>query len=801
MTDKPTYAELEKRIAELEGQILKSEDSALYFTKTQMALNSILSAAPMGIGLVAERKLLWVNQKLCEMVGYKKEELLGRSARILYPTQEEFLRIGREKYAEIVRDGSVSIETRLARKNGQVINVFMSSAPINPDNISEGVTFTVIDISETRRVVEEQQKLVALIEHSNDFIGICTASGKALHINKSGLLLTGLNEGRQNWGEAIFDSDENGITITEEKILPIVLSQGFWKGEGHVRNFQTGRRIPMDISVFPILHPVTGSIMCIGTVMRDITDQKISEQTLIKERNRAQMYLDTAGVILLALDLEGNIQSINKKGCEVIGYSEQEVLHANWFDRVLPKERIAEVRAAFNEMTKNGLLQPEDYEYSIWTKDGRERNIIWHNTLLKTDSGEIESIFCSGLDVTERNQMEKEKEELQIQLIKTQKMEAIGVLAGGIAHDFNNILLPILGYTELLLENTGEDSQTREILNQILQAAKRARSLVKQILIFSRQENQEIRPVNVGLVLNEVLKLIRSTLPTTIEIRHYISNRCGLVLADPTQIHQITMNLVTNAYHAMEEAGGQLHIRLMQEDPIKADTPEPSPVHPVRHVCLSVSDTGAGMEKQVLDRIFDPYFTTKKKGKGTGLGLSVVHGIVKSIKGDIEVNSTPGEGTVFKVYLPVIDTEEQDQGLQPPSQGYARGNERILLVDDESQIIQMESQRLEYLGYEVTSRAGSLEALELFRGRPDQFDLVITDMTMPKMTGGQLAQKILEIRPDIPIIICSGFSEKINAETAREMGVRGFVQKPILINEISAIIRKILDADRMEAGR
>jgi PAS domain S-box-containing protein len=661
MADQPTYEELLQRVADLENRLKQTENSDHSLKQTRLALNSILSAAPMGIGLVSNRVLLWVNQKVCDMVGCTREELMGQSARVLYPSEEEFLRVGKEKYGAIARNGWGSVETCFAHKNGGLIHVLLSSVPVNPEDLSEGVTFTALDITETKQ-----------------------------------------------------------------------------------------------------------------------------------ERDRVRMYLDTAEVILLALDQEGNIRLINKKGCEAIGTSEAGVLGQNWFEGFLPESRRENAKQAFRDMLTGSERHLADYESVIKNRLGEELDILWHNTLLRSPTGNVEGVFCSGLDITERNRMEREKEELQLQLIKTQKMEAIGVLAGGIAHDFNNILLPILGYTELLIESCGEDSSTREILNQILLAATRARSLVKQILTFSRQENTDIKPMDVGQVLGEVVKLIRSSLPSTIDVRQYISNKCGLVMADPSQIHQITMNLVTNAFHAMEENGGQLFIKLTDTD-LRQGPGSDAMISPGRYVCLMVSDTGKGMEQHVMSRIFDPYFTTKKKGKGTGLGLSVVHGIVKSYGGDIEVESTPGEGTVFRVYLPVIQRMEQGQGETDSRRDYARGTERILLVDDESQIIQMESQRLEYLGYHVTSRTNSLEALELFKENPDRFDLVITDMTMPKMTGGQLSQNLLAIRPDLPIILCTGFSEQINAEKAKALGVRGFIQKPILLNEISSLIREVLD--------
>ncbi len=393
----------------------------------------------------------------------------------------------------------------------------------------------------------------------------------------------------------------------------------------------------------------------------------------------------------------------------------------------------------------------------------------------------------------ERKQAEEEKNKLRTQLQQAQKMESIGTLAGGIAHDFNNILFPIIGYAEMALEDTSEGSPLRNSINEILHGAKRAGDLVKQILTFSRQADQELKPLRVQLVINEVLKLVRSSLPSTIKINKYISNKCGLVIADPTQIHQVAMNLITNAYHAMEETGGELEVTLKEVELDVEDLRDPVMI-PGAYVCLTVTDTGPGIDPLIIDRIFVPYFTTKGKDKGTGLGLAVVHGIVKSCKGDIRVYSEPGKGTAIHVYLPAIKTlavTEEAEALEPVQ----KGTERILLVDDEDQIVRMEKQMLVRLGYSVTERTGSIEALEAFRTAPDKFDLVITDMTMPNMTGIQLSQKLLTIRPDIPIIICSGFSEQISAEKAKALGISGFVMKPVIMRALAHIIRKVLDQE------
>ena len=315
--------------------------------------------------------------------------------------------------------------------------------------------------------------------------------------------------------------------------------------------------------------------------------------------------------------------------------------------------------------------------------------------------------------------------------------------------------------------------------------------MVRQILTFSRQHDQERKPIQCGPIIKEVLKLLRSSLPTTIEIRQDIVDDLDNVLADPTQIRQVLMNLCTNAGHAMEEKGGILEVTLAPAELDTEFTDKYPDINPGRYLRLTVSDTGHGMTADVMENIFDPYFTTKEVDEGTGLGLSTVYGIVKSYGGEITVHSGPDKGTTFHVYLPVIDREEEpEKEIQGP---IPTGNERILFVDDEQPLIGVAKQMLESLGYKVVTRTSSIEALGLFQAKPDEFDLVITDMTMPNMTGDKLAGELMRIRPDIPIILCTGFSKKIKADTAEALGIRMLIMKPIIMREMAQAIRRVLD--------
>ncbi len=410
-------------------------------------------------------------------------------------------------------------------------------------------------------------------------------------------------------------------------------------------------------------------------------------------------------------------------------------------------------------------------------------------------------INAYGLDITERKKAEKEKMELELQLSQQQKMEAIGTLAGGIAHDFNNILGAMRGYLELSLDDLPEESAVRDNLEQILSCIGRAAKLVKQILTFSRkdqdQQEQEKEPVQISSIIKEVLGMLRSSLPATTKISRKIHADSSMVLADPTQIHQVLVNLCTNASHAMGEAGGLLEVNLEDVD-IESETRiGDEHLVPGPYVNLSVSDSGCGMEKEVVERIFEPFFTTKKVNEGTGLGLSVVHGIIKSHDGAITVSSTPGKGTTFDIFLPRIEGGE----IQEPqsSQLTTKDRELILLVDDEEMVINATRQILERLGFDVIAKTSSIDALETFQEEPEKFDLVITDQVMPNMTGTQLAKKLISIRPDISIILCSGFPENVNPEELKSIGIKEFILKPISKQELAKIIQKVLDKSGVTA--
>jgi PAS domain S-box-containing protein len=507
-----------------------------------------------------------------------------------------------------------------------------------------------------------------------------------------------------------------------------------------------------------------------------------STQTLKESEERYRLLIEDINDVIYRTDQNGILTYLSPVVQSVAGYEPTELIGRN-FTSIVYKEDIELLANGFQELL-SGVIKP--LEYRIVNKSQKP---IWVRSSSKLIYDEKTIVGIHGVltDISEERK-------LKSQLDHAHKLEAIGTLAGGIAHDFNNILSPILLYTEMMLEDVPEGNTLKFNLKEVYNAVIRAKDLTRQILTFSRQTEPKKASIIISPIVKEALKLLRSSLPTTIEIRQNIKSDVSVVLADPTQIHQILMNLCTNAAYAMREKGGLLEVSLVDVDLTSQDTDHIPDLEPRKYVKLVVSDTGTGMESSVKERILEPYFTTKDKGEGTGLGLAVVHGIVKSYDGAITVDSEPGKGTVFQIFLPLIKgkiSSKSTSATQLP-----KGNERVLLVDDEMSILKVQQQMLERLGYRVDISESGLAALEVFRGDPDGFDLIITDYTMPEMTGTDLTKAVMNIRDDIPVILSTGFSEHINEEKAKALGIRAFVMKPIVMNEMAETIRKVLDGDK-----
>ena len=612
-----------------------------------------------------------------------------------------------------------------------------------------------------------------------------------------------LSEIEVTWDDSEYGKGPTGTAIKSKK--PCVMRDiahdprcVLWREEALKRGYASSAALPLIVgkSVFGalnvyaetpdafdeeelyLLKELAGDLAFAIQSIEDEQVRRQAEEEVQESARYARSLIEASLDPLATISPDGKITDVNRATETATGIRREELIGADFSEYFTEPDK---ARANYQKVLAEGFVR--DYPLEIKHRDGSVTPVLYNASVYKDAQGRVTGVFAAARDVTDLKRMES-------QLRQALKMEAIGTLAGGIAHDFNNILVPILGFTELVLADLSDGSKAHKGLSQVLEAGHRATDLVAQILAFSRQTEGERRPIRIAPIVREALKLLHAALPSTIEIRQRIVPDIGVVHSDPTQIHQILMNLCTNAEHAMSE-GGVLDVSLENVEFDEKFCAELEGLSPGSYLRLTVGDTGCGMDEETQERIFDPFFTTKAPGEGTGMGLSVVHGIVKKHGGEITVHSEPGVGTTFHVFLPVVESmAEARPETAEPVRG---GTESLLFVDDEAMVVDMGRERLERWGYRVTTRTSSGEALELFRVNPGAFDLVITDQTMPDMTGADLAKELLRIRPELPIILCTGFSRAITPEKARALGIRAFVMKPIVGAELGRTVRRVLD--------
>nr|MBF0223526.1 response regulator [Desulfobulbaceae bacterium] len=529
-------------------------------------------------------------------------------------------------------------------------------------------------------------------------------------------------------------------------------------------------------------------------LIQEVKERTKAENHLREKEEMISLLLNSTAEGIYGIDKEGICVFCNPACLNLFGYQEKEELLGKNIHEIVHHTRENGSSCSFDECRSQRVLKGEKSFLNdndvMWKADGSSFEVEYWCHPMKKNMDIIGEVI-SFVDISDRRKIEREKKDIEGRLNQAQKMEAIGTLAGGIAHDFNNILGVILGFSQMAKEDAPPGTKYQEDLDKVLSAANRAKDLVKQILAFSRQAQVDRIPMKMQPLIKEGLKMLRSSIPTTISITENIDPKSGTVLADPTQIHQILMNLCTNAYHAMETTGGELSVTLETTFIDTDDQTMLLQVTPGENIVLTVSDTGSGIGPDVIEKIFDPYFTTKEIGKGSGMGLAIIHGIMKEYGGAITVDSQLGKGSTFHVYIPVIqkDAIPEIKG----SDDLPEGRERILFIDDEELLAEMGKDMLGRLGYHVTVRRSSIEALATFQNTPNDFDMVITDQTMPDMTGSDLARRMMQIRPDIPIILCTGYSNLIDEDSAKGLGIKEFALKPMTKGTISKLIRKVLD--------
>ena len=743
--------------------------------------------------------LTFFNDAACNITGYPREELQGKNNRDYTTpvTAERMYRVFNSVYRTGEKRKISSYE--IIRKDGsrRVLEISITlkrDERGNPDGF-RGLGRDVTDrvkAEEALRLSEERYRAI----FENSLVGIFQSvpEGRYIRVNPAFARIYGYESPEDAISSVTDIGTQIFVDAEDRKRCLTILSE-----TGRLERFETRTRrkdgnIIWTVINSRIVRDADGRTQFIEGVVEDITEQVEAQEKLKQNEALLKSVLEAApigiGVVhnrVFSWVNEGLLSMTGYRLDELSGKGAQ-ILYADddEYERV-GREKYEQIATA-----GKGVVETR------WkAKDGSLIDIILSSSPI--DPGDLGAgVVFTAMDISVQVRAEAARKELEGQLRQAQKMEAIGTLAGGIAHDFNNILFTIVGFTDLSLHDAS-DGETRWNLTQVMNACDRAKNLVNQILAFSRQEAPERRPVDIVPVAKEAMKFLRSTIPSTIELKQRITGGGLTVLSDPTTIHQVLINLGTNAAHAMRTTGGVMEVCLESvEIPRERDSSVPADLKPGPYIRMTVRDTGLGIDPAIMNRIFDPFFTTKPQGEGTGLGLSVVYGIVKSHGGSVAVESEVGRGSTFHVYLPrTPEQEREDDRIKAPASG---GSEHILFVDDEVVLVDMGERMLSALGYRVTAVANGPEALKAFRENPDGFDLVITDMTMPGMTGAELSREILKIKPGFPIILCTGFSEIISEGEAKAMGIRRFLMKPVFLDTLAGEIRAVLDASRREVA-
>jgi PAS domain S-box-containing protein len=721
----------------------------------------------------------YVNPAGMRMVGLPDMAAACRVKVMDYFFPEDQAFIEETFFPRVLSEGGGDVEIRLRHfKTGEPIWMFYYLFSLCDDS-GEAVGWATVSRDITERKLTEE----ALRESEYKF---------STHIQNTpiGALSWDLDFKAIEWNpaaETIFGyskAEAMGKHVTElilsEELKEMVdgVYRDLISGKGGTRSTnenitKDGRKIICDW-YNTILKDANGKVVGAASLVNDITERINSEINLERIKLAIDQSFDAIGMSTA----EGQHFYQNATFTQMFGYdlSEVVVMHPK---KLYQDQDIAD--EVFETISKGDNWTGQ---IKMVSKNGRQIPIELRANAIKDEHGRVVGFVGIHLDITDRLKLEAK-------LQQAQKMESIGTLAGGIAHDFNNIMAIIVGNIELALDDVPKWNSAYSSLEEIKKASLRAKNIVKQLLSFSRKTDQEMQPIQIALVIEDALKFLRSTIPTTINIHPNILTTDEMILADLTQINQIIMNLCINASHAMEQTGGDLNVivaKMVLDDKSARDYPG---LKSGDHVKIIISDTGPGIDPEIIDQIFDPYFTTKEVGKGSGMGLAVVHGIVKSHRGAIVVESSQGKGTIFIILFPLI--KEKQMVDTKATMDIPRGNETILFVDDEISIIKMVQRMFERLGYKVETATTPEEALDRFSLNPDHFDLVITDMTMPQMTGVKLSEKLKDIREDIPIIVCTGHSNLVDEEKAKEMGLAAYVMKPIDMQKTAQTIRKILD--------
>ncbi len=758
----------------------------------------------------------FANRAAQNMFGFRAEELIGQNVRILVPEPHHLEHRG--YISEYLRSGDAkiigkSLELSARRKDGSEFPIRLS---VNEYQIAGKQKFvgTVHDLSEHEQILETLRIRNDAIETSSDGISIADLSGEILYANKAMLRMWGFDRAEEILGDSSYPYWDNEKEA--RRVAKAMQTTGRWSGE-LVAKRKDGSTFPVALSAH-MATDKSGQPLCLMASCRDITERKKAEQELAKyqehlqglvdertnelqeanellqreigERRRSEeaaresevqlrLMADSIPALITYIDSERRYQFNNAAYTEWFNMPAEECV-GKYVWEVIGETTYEEIREHIDEALRGRQVS---YEQKVPLPGGAMRHVQVSYVPHMDSESKVQGFFALATDVTAQKNMEERHRQAQ-------RLEALGTLAGGIAHDFNNLLGAIIGFTSMAREDSGEETELRQDLDEVLSAANRARDLVGRILAFSRQTKENHAPVRLNPILEESVRLIEAVIPASVKITTAIDGECDAVMGDASQIHQVIMNLLTNAYHAMKERGGELHVALEQIYVDAEFVARGSDLGEGPYARITVKDTGHGIAQEELERIYDPFFTTKDVGEGTGLGLSTAHGIVQVHGGAITARSEVGKGTTFSVYLP---STHELESVDPHSEDSAPGgSERILVVEDEAMLLRFAERSLSKLGYRVTAFQSSLEALDEFQARPQSFDLIISDLNMPHMDGAAFAREALRAREDVPIVLVTGYSETFDAAAAAQLGVRQMLSKPYTSHVLAKTVRNAI---------
>jgi len=756
--------------------------------KSEAMLKVILRAAMVGVGLLVDRVFVWVNDYITTITGYTNDELIGKSARIFYENDEEFTRVNKEKYAEIRKTGIGSIETRWKRKNGEIVDIFLSSVAIDPQDLSAGVVFTALDITSEKRaktaLITSEERFRMLADLLPQTIFETDIKGNLTYANRHSFIQFGYTEEDLKNGINVFSMIEPKEHIRAMHNIEEVMKGRPLSGNEYMALRKDGTTFPIYVYSNPIINH--GQVIGIRGIAFDISERKVAEEALSASEAKYRAIFENTGTATLIVEDDSTISLVNTEFERLSGYPKAEIEGKKSWMEFVHSDDIERMKKYHALRRVNPDAVPNKYEFLFVDRKGDIRNVFITSIMIPGTEQQVTSL----IDITERKRNEEARKRLELQLLQSQKMEALGQLAGGIAHDFNNILTTIIGYSDLALLKINDAQTLKHYIDYILTAARRAVNLTGGLLAFSRRQAMELRPHNVNDIIYTMKGMLERLLTEDIVLMTEISDIDLVVMADEAQLSQVLINLATNARDSMP-SGGKIFIKTSKFVMDDGFVERNAFGNKGDYALVSFSDTGTGIEKDAINKVFEPFFTTKEVGKGTGLGLAIVYGIVEQHKGYINVFSEQGKGTTFNIYVPLVGIETKTvSGTEEIIMG---GNETILIAEDNEEVRTLTKTILEDKGYKVLDAVDGADAIEVFEHNKDRIDLVVLDVVMPNKNGQEANETIQKIKPGVPVLFTSGYTADIVLGKGVNDSAINYISKPLLPNELLRKVRSIID--------